>query len=154
MRPGMTKTKKTDELQEKKEKSTGPKYMLLKNNIQRLEVNGETIVVFQIKATQNFGKGRNKVRKGMLGGFVQNKENLGDNCWIRPGTIVCQNARILGAPVVENSLVAGNCTVMANAYVKGVKLMNNVRVSGKAKVIGNDSELSDKVVTGNETLYL
>ena len=52
------------------------KYELLKDD--NIEVEGHTL--YRIRATKRF----NDVKKGDLGGYIENEENLGhySNCWV------------------------------------------------------------------------
>ena len=80
--------------------------------------------LFRIIALKDF----NGVKKGELGGVVENRSNLDQqgNCWLY------ENAKVLG-----NALVYGNAEVSGNAKVFG-----NALVSGDAEVRGDAQVLN------------
>lgn len=77
-----------------------------------------------VRAIKAFG-----VKKGDLGGYVENEENLSqsDNAWVSGNASVSGDARVSG-----NAWVYGNASVSGDARVCG-----NARVSGNARVCGD-----------------
>lgn len=108
------------------------KYELLKTDTYNM--NGKTL--YRIIAIRNFGN----IKKGELGGFVQNEKNLSHKgtCWIHDEAKVYENARVYGdAQVYNYTLIYGNARVYGNAnlFVK-VLITENARVYGNACLIG------------------
>ena len=93
--------------------------------------------LFRIIALKDFSN----VKKGDLGGVVENRNNLGQqgNCWIHENAKVTGNAKVRGdAEVSGDAKVYGNASVTGNALVSG-----DAEVSGNALVFG-DAEVLNK----------
>jgi hypothetical protein len=76
------------------------------------------ITLYRIKALKGFSN----VRKGELGGWIENEHNLSQNgnAWVYGNGWVCENARVYGnARVCDNARVYGNAWVCDNAMVSG-----------------------------------
>lgn len=80
------------------------------------------------------------VKKGELGGWIEDEENLSHegNCWVNDGCYVCGRAR-----VYENAHIAGGAKVLygskvyGSAVVSGGSLViNNAEVYGNATIVG------------------
>lgn len=114
------------------------KYELTKNTINRL---GKTL--YQVKALKDFSG----VRKGDLGGYIENVDNLSQsdnawvygNAWISGKAMVFDNARVSGDVMVyDNARVYDNAVVFDNAELYGNAIVcGNARVFGNAEVYGN-----------------
>lgn len=110
--------------------------------------------VYRIRALKSFGI----IKKGDLGGFVQNERNLSQegDCWVSDDAVVCDHAKIYDhakvfgearitdyAHLNDMSCVCGNafvggtvslydrCTVCDNAFVKGLFVIRNSTCIGK-----------------------
>ena len=93
-------------------------------------VRGKTQTLYRIQALKDFGD----VKKGDLGGFVQNETNLSQkgSCWIYDDACVFDNAQ-----VYENARVSGNAWVYENAFVyENAAVFRDARVFGQAQVYG------------------
>ena len=99
------------------------------------------------------------VKKGDVGGWVQNKNNLSQSglCWIKDDSIAAQNSRVFddalimnGAVLTDETLVcenavldgpvylSGSASVAGSAYIAGpVDIENNASISGDALVIAS-----------------
>lgn len=92
--------------------------------------------LFRIIALKDFSN----VKKGDLGGVVENRNNLGQqgNCWIH------ENAKVTGkAEVRGDAEVSGDAKVYSTAYVSGNALVSgDAEVTGNAKVYGNAKVLN------------
>ena len=108
--------------------------------------------VYRIRALRNFSD----VKKGDLGGFVQNVTNLSHdgNCWIYDDAVVMDNAIVCGnATIHDNStisdyaVVCGLSKVMGNAVVMdNAVLYDSAFISGYDRVANNmhvDGTLED-----------
>jgi hypothetical protein len=87
--------------------------------------------VYRIRAVRDFGN----VKKGELGGFVQDYSNLSHDgeCWITDDAVVCKCGEVKdNALVYENALVLG--TVYENAHVGG-----HAHIGASATIFGNAS---------------
>lgn len=88
-------------------------------------------ILYRIQALEDFGD----VKKGELGGFVQNEDNLSHkgDCWIYEDAKVCGEAK-----VYENAKVYGEAKVYDKAKVCGeAKVYEKARVGGSALIHGN-----------------
>ena len=108
--------------------------------------------LYRIEALKNFGD----VKKGSIGGFVENDKNLSQegNCWIFLDAKVYGNAKVFGnaiingfAQVCDNAMVYGNEQV--NRYSK---IKNNARVYGNARIEGNSIVKDNAQVYGHSIL--
>ena len=87
--------------------------------------------LFRIIALKDFGF----IKKGELGGVVENRNNLGQqgNCWIHENAKVTGNAKVRGdAEVSGDAEVTGNAEVYGNAYVSG-----NAKATKEVITFGN-----------------
>ena len=74
-------------------------------------------VLHRIMALRDFGD----VRKGDIGGWVENEDNLShdDDCWVYNNVRVYEEARVYGvAEVYGEARVYGNAQVCGNAVIK------------------------------------
>ena len=113
------------------------KYELLKDD--NIEVEGHTL--YRIRATKRF----NDVKKGDLGGYIENEENLGhySNCW------VYDNAKVYGnACVCNDACVHNNAIVHDKANISG-----NARICDNANIFGNAQIHGDAKVDGTAYVY-
>ena len=109
--------------------------------------------LYRIEALRDF----NDVKKGDLGGYVENEENLSheDKCW------VYDNAEIFGkARVYDNAEIRNDACVYDNAHVYGDAIISNkacvygnAHVYGDAKVYGIVEIRNDACVYGNAHVY-
>lgn len=130
-------------------------------------------VVYRIKALRDFGN----VKKGDLGGFVANENNLShaNTCWIYDNAIVCGESKVCeGAEVRGAAVVCGTSTIwestriFENAYVynsviRGSKIHGNASVNNaevfwgaevkdRAIIRGGHID-TDVVIADNATVY-
>ena len=113
------------------------KYELLKDD--SIKFGNRTL--YRIRALRDF----NDVKKGDLGGYVENEKNLSheDKCW------VYNNAEIFGkARVYDNAEIRDDVCVYDNAHVYGdAEIRNKACVYGNAHVYGNAE------IYGNSNIY-
>ena len=102
-------------------------------------VRGKTL--YRIQALKDFGN----VKKGDLGGFVQNETNLSQkgSCWIYDDACVYDKAQVYEeAKVSEKAEVSGNAWIHEEAWVYGqARVFGNAEVYGKARVSEKSSGL-------------
>ena len=98
-------------------------------------VNGKTL--YRIKALKDFYT----IKKGDLGGFVQNEDNLSHegNCWIYDEACVFDKAT-----VGDNAKVFGNAHIYHKACVYG-----NAKIYGNANIVQNACIFGNAVIFGN-----
>ena len=98
-------------------------------------INGKKL--YRIMALKDF----DTVKKGDLGGFVQNEDNLSHegNCWVSDEACVFDratvddNAKIFGnARIYHKACVFGNAKIYDNAAI-----IQNACIFGKAEIFGN-----------------
>ena len=97
-------------------------------------------ILYRIQALKDFGD----VKKGDLGGFVQNEDNLSHkgDCWIY------ENAKVYGeAKVYENAKVYGEAKVYEKARVGGYAL-----IRGNAKVFRYSRVRGSMIRSGNSKI--
>jgi carbonic anhydrase/acetyltransferase-like protein (isoleucine patch superfamily) len=88
-------------------------------------------ILYRIQALEDFGD----VKKGELGGFVQNESNLSHkgDCWIYENAKVYEEAK-----VYDKAKVYGEAKVYDKAKVYGeAKVYEKARVGGSALIHGN-----------------
>ncbi len=85
-----------------------------------LDVDGRTL--YRIVALRDFGK----IRKGEIGGFIENEDNLdfNSNAWIADNAQAAEYSRVSG-----NAMVSGNVKLSGNT-----KLSGNVELSGEIQL--------------------
>jgi NDP-sugar pyrophosphorylase family protein len=96
--------------------------------------------VYQIQAvrdikTERFGV----IRKGTLGGFISNEENLSHegSCWVHERGAVVEHARVTENAQICQGLVSNSATVRGNAMV-GHRLGSEYpQICGNASIEGN-----------------
>ena len=85
-------------------------------------------ILYRIQALEDFGD----VKKGELGGFVQNEDNLSHEggCWIY------EDAKVYGeAKVYEKARVGGSALIYGNAKVFGyTRIGGSIEISGDSKI--------------------
>lgn len=106
--------------------------------------NGE--VVYQIKALKDINNPSLRIKKGDLGGWVQDESNLSHKgtCWITPSTYVLGKSKILGDSllnrgniIVINSIISAK--FMPQPTMKDTNTINfiNSHIVGKFSFSGN-----------------
>lgn len=97
-------------------------------------INNSGIKLYRIKALKDFSD----VKKGDLGGYVQQERNLSQfgNAWVCDDAQVCGNAQ-----VYSDAWICGNAKVYGDAWIYG-----NAKVYGDAKVFGD-------VIASGEHVY-
>lgn len=130
------------------------KYKMTDNT---LMVNGR--ILHQIEALKDFGM----VRKGKLGGWIEDYKNLSQEgkAWVADNAcvyasariiqdaLICDNARISGA-----ALVAGNAFINGNACVyEGAEVTGYARVYGNPHIYGRAQVYCNAVIHGNAHVY-
>ena len=90
----------------------------------------------RVQALKNFGD----VKVGELGGFVDCEDNLSQEgiCWVYPGAIVKENARVRdNAKVLDCAVISGNAVVRGYAEIsERAKVKGHAVVEDHAKVFG------------------
>lgn len=136
----------------------------------KYEIIGEKTVVgnktlYRIRALKDFGE----VKKGDLGGYVENGTNLSHdgNCWIFDNARVFNdaqvsgNAKVLGnAEVHEFAKVFGDAKVYGDTEISGYavicsnpKVHGSSKISGTAKIHGNSEIYGNAEVYGDADIY-
>ena len=123
-------------------------------------------ILYRIRALKDF----NDVKKGNIGGFVENYNVLSQygNCWIYDNAVVegdrllikdnaqiRNKAEILESEIFGNVIISGNTTVLGGAVIKDnveisgkvrisatCIISDNVKISGEAQIDGNDIKIS------------
>ncbi len=108
--------------------------------------------LYRIEALKDFAD----VKKGSLGGFVENDKNLSQegNCWIYLDGKVYDNAKVWGDAVIDGfAQVCNNALVFKEAHVRGhSKIKDNARVFDNARIEGNSIVKDNAQVYGNSLL--
>ena len=122
------------------------KYKLIESDIKGL---------YRVKALKDFGY----VKKGDIGGYVQNEHNLSHKgcCWVCDDAKIYNEARIYGNAQVSNcAVIDGNAKIYGNAQVSDCAVIDgNARIYGDSEVwdyaIIRDNALiyGDSVISGN-----
>ena len=125
------------------------KYELLKDDYK--EVFG--IKSYRIRALKDFGD----VKKGDVGGYIQNEENLSqkNTCWVYGEAEVWGEARVYGGAEIYGKVeVYGGAKVYGKARVRGkARVYGGAKVYGEARVYGG-AEIYGKVeVYGKAEVY-
>lgn len=84
------------------------------------------VILHRIKALRDFGS----VKKGDLGGWIENEANLSheDSCWVSGNACVFGNARVFEyAQIYDNAIVQGSARVYGSAEIYG-----NAEIAGEA----------------------
>lgn len=105
------------------------------------------------------------VKKGDLGGWVENEENLDQNgaCWISRRSIVCGGAKIKGnTRIMGEILIKGNIVIDGESYVDvpmkwfGCKIIgNNINIintriyPNRFYILGDNIKISNSHILGN-----
>ena len=119
------------------------KYEILEDKI--IEYNGK--ILCKIKALKDFAN----VKKGDLGGYVENYNNLSqeDNCWIYDNAKVYDDARVFGnAKVFDNAEVYGSAKVFGYA-----KVFDNAEIFGNAEIYGHAKVYEYAMVFENARVF-
>lgn len=107
------------------------------------------VTVWRIRARKSFGW----VKKGELGGFIENEENLStqDKAWVRNNACVFGRALIFGdALVSDRATVYDRALVCDQAQVTGLSsVFEDAKVSGEACISGAAKVSGCAVVAGN-----
>ena len=122
------------------------KYELIESDIKGL---------YRVKALKDFGY----VKKGDIGGYVQNEHNLSHQgyCWAYGNAKIYGEARIYGNAQVSNcAVIDGNAKIYGNAQVSDCAVIDgNAQIHGDSEVWGyaiiRDNALiyGDSVINGN-----
>ena len=122
-----------------------PKYVLSDCFPKFYAKKGVTIKVnvHKIRANKDFSiplryGGFRLVKKGTLGGYIQNEKNLSQqgSCWIDNLSLVIDNARIEDDAQIENSTISDFAVVKDNVSCKNSKICNNAHIE-KTSFIAN-----------------
>ena len=123
------------------------------------------VTLHRIRATKNLPL--HLVKKGDLGGWIEKKENLQGNAWVKDNAKVYGNAVVFGnalifesakvcerSKVLENAKVYGHATIEGEAVISGEpRISGNAFVSGKSRVRGRPF-ISDAVcIKGNSVVF-
>ncbi|WP_375652354.1 MULTISPECIES: hypothetical protein [unclassified Bartonella] len=139
---------------------------------EKTEVNDKTLR--RIRALRDLGD----VKKGDLGGFIENEDNLSHdgNCWVGDDAKVYGYAKVFGdayidniADIYENACVFANAQIYENAQVSGGAFINgnakiydsplisirakvggNAKIYGYAFIHGNAEIINDEIITTGE----
>ncbi len=121
----------------------------------------------RIRAIRDIG---DKVKKGDLGGFVEQERNLsfepGDNAWIFGNAIAAGNSYVdQGACLLDEAVVCDNayishgarlsCSSRAedDAYIRGAALKDHARASGNSMILASPDTYSAPVLSGHCAVY-
>ena len=112
-------------------------------------------ILHRIKALKDFGD----VKKGDLGGWVENESNLSHegNCWVYDDAVVCSEAKVMGnakvfdsVEIATHSLVKGDAEVHGWGSVKGYSIVQgNAKVFDGARVSNHSSVKGDAEIRGD-----
>lgn len=127
--------------------------------------------VYRIEALKDFGD----VKKGDLGGWVENESNLSQegDCWLYGEATVVQDAKVSGkarvcchakvygyAIVTDNAIVNGHSRVYDNAFLENDVIITNyaivcgnARISNNAQIYNNVEIFGSAHIYGNAHLY-
>lgn len=93
--------------------------------------------LFRIKAIRNFSY----IRKGELGGYVQNENNLSHagECWAFDNSKILDNAIVKdNAQICDDVILQDNAIVEDNAFIAGtMSIKDDVIIKGDAQINGN-----------------
>jgi UDP-3-O-[3-hydroxymyristoyl] glucosamine N-acyltransferase len=118
------------------------KKYVLTDNVKR--VDGK--FVRQIRAIRNFGN----IRKGTLGGFINNEENLSHEgtCWVYEDGVVAEHARVTDDAQIYQGIVFNSATVSERAQIGRWHGRNEFpHIYGNASISG-DAIVRDYVTVG------
>jgi UDP-3-O-[3-hydroxymyristoyl] glucosamine N-acyltransferase len=117
------------------------KSLLVSKKKKHFELTEETIefmgsILHRIKATKNLP--HIKVKKGDLGGFIEEESNLKDKAW------VFNEAKVFGgAEISQKATIRGEAIIYGKSKIFGkIEIDDNTKVSGKL-------EISEKGIFGN-----
>lgn len=112
-------------------------------------------ILHRIKALKDFGD----VKKGDLGGWVENESNLSQegNCWVYDDAAVYSEAKVIdnakvfdGAEITTHSSVMGDAEVHGSVWVEEYSIVqDNAKVFDGAKITTHSSVKGDAEVRGD-----
>jgi len=122
------------------------KYKILKET--KLDGNGKLPPYYRIEALKDFGD----VKKGDIGGWVSNYENLSQdgNCWLYDNGKARYNARIL-----DDATIHGNASAGGSSEMHGYsKLTGNACINRSAKlydyaIVSYSAIVTDNAIVGS-----
>lgn len=128
-----------------------------------MEYKGYTL--YRIEATKDLPD--HNVKKGDLGGWIENEDRLSENAWIADEAKVFADARVWGnaeicgeaevrdyAKILGNTLIFGNAKVHGNAKIRGcAKIGGNAMIFGNAVVKGYAEVNDDAKVSGDALIH-
>ena len=133
------------------------KYEILMDKENTIEFNGRTL--HRIKALKDFGN----VKKGEVGGYVQNENNLSHkgNCWIYNNAKAMDNSRVYDNSVMcdnsemyDDSRMYDDSVIYSNSKMYGNSIMyGNSKMYDYSKMYGNSEMHNASELKGNEKLY-
>ena len=104
----------------------------LSNSIEKL-IENKTYLLYQLIAAKDFGN----IKKGDLGGYVENEESLSQegSCWVAQNACVfnsskvVDNAYVCGASLIgDGSIVSGYSTISGDSKVLNFSLIENTKI--------------------------
>lgn len=104
----------------------------LSNPVEKL-IENKTYFLHQLIAAKDFGN----IKKGDLGGFIENEENLSQegSCWVAQNACVfnrakvVDNAYVCGASLIgDDSIVSGYSTITGSSKILNFSLIENTKV--------------------------
>ncbi len=111
------------------------------------------VILRRIKALRDFGS----VKKGDLGGWIENEENLSheDDCWVSDNACVFGKARVCEyAQIYDNAIVQGSARIYGSAKIYGnAEITGDARISWGARVYGGANVRGRAVVQGLARVY-
>jgi NDP-sugar pyrophosphorylase family protein len=129
--------------------------------IKKYELTNESVVMsgdtlaYRIRALRDFSD----VRKGDLGGYVENEDNLSHDgdCWVYDDARVSKNAVVIDDAKImdyvwisEDARVTGRSVVSGDSWVRsGSVISDNAIVKGWARI--HDSEVSGHAIISGRT---
>ena len=103
--------------------------------------------LYRVRALKDFAD----VKKGDLGGFIENENNLSqeENCWVYNNAVVSENAR-----VYNNAKIYDKAEVYGNAKVYNLTIIHdNAKVYDRVEVSGCAEVYQDAVIRDNAEVY-
>lgn len=95
-------------------------------------------------------------KKGDLGGFVQNEENLDQNgsCWLYDNSIAMERARVYeNAKLYDDAIIFENARASGNARMKDYsRVFQYAHITEECSIEGHSSVKHDSIVKGDTLL--
>ncbi len=121
------------------------KYRILKYKSNLLDDNGTK--AYRIRALKNF----NDVRKGDLGGWIQQESNLSQDgdCWVYDDAVVRDNAR-----VSDNAVIRDDAEICHNAVVRDDAVVRDATIVRDDAIVRDYAVVRDNDVVTKDVLFV